>query len=238
MCLIVFAWKVVPGCPLFLIANRDEFYARPTQQADWWQDYPDVYAGRDLQAGGTWLGINRRSRFAALTNVRDGLAKLTNAPSRGELVARYLQGELNAESYLQELTAYASQYQGFNLILGDESQIYWFSNHGNITTRALPPGIYGLSNAALDTPWPKVVRAKAQFASLLCQSAPDAAYFEMLADTATAPDHLLPQTGVSLDWERLLSSVCIEAPDYGTRASSLLRLTEQTGATLIEQCLH
>ena len=238
MCLIVFAWKLIPGCPLILAANRDEFYARPSQSANWWQDAPHVYAGRDLQAGGTWLGINKQARFAALTNIRDGSGKSESAPSRGSLVADYLQGELDARAYLENLSKNAHQYQGFNLILGDASNIYWFSNHGSITLQSLEPGIYGLSNGALDTPWPKLVRAKAQFASLLCQTAPDDAYFEMLADTSRPPDHHLPQTGVSLEWERLLSSICIAAPDYGTRVSSLLRVDDQRGAALIERLIH
>ena len=238
MCLIVFAWKLIPGCPLILAANRDEFYARPSQRADWWQDYPHVYAGRDLQAGGTWLGINRQGRFAGLTNIRDGKDKSGNAPTRGALVADYLQGELDAEAYLQKLSTDAKQYQGFNLILGDASNIYWFSNQGSVKLQSLEPGIYGLSNGLLDTPWPKVVRAKAQFASLLCQTAPDDAYFEMLADTTRPPDHRLPQTGVSLEWERLLSSICIDSPDYGTRVSSLVRIHDHHEAALIERLIN
>lgn len=238
MCLIVFAWKLIPGCPLVLAANRDEFYARPSQSAGWWQDYPHVYAGRDLQGGGTWLGINRQSRYAALTNIRDGAGKSDGAPTRGALVADYLQGELDADAYLQKISKHASQYQGFNLILGDADRMYWFSNHGSVQLQSLKPGIYGISNGSLDTPWPKLIRAKAQFASLLCQSAPDDAFFEMLADTSRPPDHQLPQTGVSLEWERLLSSICIAAPDYGTRVSSLLRVDEQHGAALIERLIN
>lgn len=238
MCLIVFAWKLIPGSPLVLAANRDEFYARPTQRAGWWQDYPHVYAGRDLQAGGTWLGINRQGRFAGLTNIRDGNGKSGSAPTRGALVAEYLQGELDAETYLQKLSRDAKHYQGFNLILGDASNIYWFSNQGGVTLQSLEPGIYGISNGSLDTPWPKVVRAKAQFASLLCQAAPDDAYFEMLADNTRPPDHRLPQTGVSLEWERLLSSICIDSQDYGTRVSSLVRIHDHNEAALIERLIH
>lgn len=238
MCLIVFAWKLIPSCPLILAANRDEFYERPSQAANWWEDAPDVYAGRDLQAGGTWLGTDRRGRFAALTNIRNGPAAHSGKRSRGELVADYLRGELSAEHYLQKISASAAEYNGFNLLLGDATMAYWFSNDTAETGRALVPGIYGLSNGALDTPWPKVVRAKAQFASLLCQSAPDDAYFEMLADTTPASDSKLPDTGVSLEWERLLSPICIESPSYGTRASTLLRIHANGSAQLVEKFIR
>ena len=238
MCLIIFAWKLIPDCPLVLAANRDEFFARPTQAARWWTDHPQIYAGRDLQAGGTWLGMNQQGRFAALTNLRDGQAKQTDKRTRGELTADYLSGEADALTYLRSVQEKADQYQGFNLIVGDANALYCLSNHGTAGIQALAPGIYGLSNGELDTPWPKLVRAKAQFSSLLCQGAPDDAYFEMLTDTTRAADSRLPDTGVSMEWERLLSSICIESPDYGTRASSLLRLHANGHATLQERVIR
>jgi uncharacterized protein with NRDE domain len=237
MCLIVFAWKLVPNCPLVLAANRDEFFVRPTQPAGWWEDHPDIYAGRDLQAGGTWLGITRSGRFAALTNIRNGLPKSDNKRSRGELVANYLSGSLDPLDYLSQVRDAVHAYEGFNLIFGDEHALYWISNGTEVEFKALEPGIYGLSNGSLDTPWPKVVRAKAQFASLLCQGAPDAAYFEMLSDTTRAADGRLPDTGVSLEWERLLSPICIESDDYGTRASTMVRLLAGGHAALHEQVI-
>lgn len=238
MCLIVFAWKLLPNCPLVLAANRDEFFARPSQAANWWEDHPDIYAGRDLQAGGTWLGVNRSGRFAALTNIRNGLPKPDDKRSRGELVANFLAGDIDPLDYLTQVRDAAHDYHGFNLIFGDEQALYWISNGEEIQFKPLEPGIYGLSNGSLDTPWPKVVRAKAQFASLLCQGAPDGAYFEMLADTTRASDCRLPNTGVSLEWERLLSPICIESPDYGTRASTLVRVHHGGKAELHEQTLR
>ncbi len=238
MCLIVFAWKLVPGCPLLLAANRDEFFDRPSQAAGWWDDHPDIYAGRDLKAGGTWLGIDRRGRFAALTNIRNGRAARLDKRSRGELVADYLRDDVHPLDYLERVRASAADYNGFNLVFGDAQSMYWISNEGEHSFRPLEPGIYGLSNGSLDTPWPKVVRAKAQFGSLICQGAPDDAFFEMLTDTTRASDHRLPDTGVSLEWERLLSPICIESEDYGTRASTLLRVHEDGAANLRERSMR
>jgi uncharacterized protein with NRDE domain len=235
MCLIVFAWQVVPGMPLIAAANRDEFYERPTQAAHWWRDHPDVYAGRDLRSGGSWMGITRDGRFAAVTNVRAGAEQRADARSRGALVADYLSGSAPAQEYIDHLALQADDYNGFNLVVGDRDTLIWFSNrnqHDGSDPRngqPLPQGVYGLSNASLDTPWPKVVRTKAQFASLLCQAAPNDAYFEMLTDTTQARDCRLPATGVSLEFERLLSAVCIESETYGTRASTLVQIgTERT----------
>ena len=221
-----------------MAANRDEFFERPTQAASWWEDAPDIYAGRDLQAGGTWLGTDKQGRFAALTNIRNGRAARPEARSRGELVANYLRGDLDARDYIQALHETAADYNGFNLLVGDSTSAYWFSNGADEAERALEPGIYGLSNGALDAPWPKVLRAKAQFASLLCQAAPDDAYFEMLADTTQASDSRLPDTGVSLEWERLLSPICIESPAYGTRASTLLRVHASGDSQLVEKVIR
>ena len=238
MCLIVFAWKLIPECPLIMAANRDEFFSRPALAAGWWEDNPDIYAGRDLQAGGTWLGINRHGRFAALTNIRNGSQRRTDTRSRGELVAGFLKSDQGAEDYLAGVRELADQYNGFNLLVGDGGELFCLSNEGDTSPRALEPGIYGLSNGSLDTPWPKVLRAKAQFASLLCQGAPDDEYFEMLSDTTRAADSRLPDTGVSLEWERLLSPICIDSEDYGTRASTLLRVHHGGNAELLERVIR
>lgn len=238
MCLIVFAWKVIPGMPLLVASNRDERYDRPAQLADWWQDHPDVYAGRDLQAGGTWIGITRDGRFAAITNVRAPSEMREDAPSRGALVSDYLAGNLDADEYLHHISASAAGYNGFNLLVGDSKRLLWFSNRGDHDARngkILESGVYGLSNSLLDCTWPKVVRTKAQFASLLCQGAPEDAFFEMLGDTMCATDCRLPQTGVSLERERLLSAVCICSPDYGTRVSTLVKLADGQAPVLIER---
>ncbi len=241
MCLIVFAWRIVPGMPLFAAANRDEFYARPSAPATAWPGHPQVYAGRDLQAGGSWMGITKSnanaSRFAALTNIRCPQEHRADAPSRGMLVANYLTGTMTAQEYVAQIASASAAYNGYNLLLGDANTLIWFSNRGQSDARngkPLAPGIYGLSNALLDTPWPKVLKTKAQLASLLCQGAPYEAYLEMLADTAHAPDCRLPETGVRLELERVLSAVRIESPDYGTRSSSVVKLYADGAAELRE----
>lgn len=241
MCLIVFAWQVVPGMPLMAAGNRDEFYDRPAKAAHWWEDHPQVYAGRDLQAGGTWMGVTRDGRFAAVTNIRAPSEKRTDAPSRGMLVADYLSGTDSPGTYVERVAMRAHQFNGFNLLVGDRNRLIWFSNAAGDDERngrPLTPGVYGVSNATLDTPWPKVIRTKAQFASLLCQDAPEDAYFDMLADTTRASDCRLPRTGVSLEWERALSAVCIELPEYGTRASTVVRLPAADAAVLREQSIR
>ncbi|QRX82909.1 NRDE family protein [Glaciimonas sp. PAMC28666] len=241
MCLIVFSWKVVPGLPLIAAANRDEFYARPSAAADWWEDRPDIYAGRDLKDGGTWLGISRTGRFAAITNVRAPSERQDNAPSRGALVADFLSSKATASDYIAQISASAHDFNGFNLLIHDGQDLIWYSNKGEADPRngqPLPPGIYGLSNALLDVCWPKVVRTKAQFASLLCQGAPDETYFDMLTDTTIAGDCRLPSTGVGIEKERLLSSVFIASPDYGTRTSTLVKLHACGTAVLQERPVH
>ena len=232
MCLIVFAWKLIPGVPLIAAANRDEFYNRPAAPAQWWEEAPQVYAGRDLRGSGTWLGITQQGKFAALTNIRAPSERRSDAPSRGALVADYLRGELGAAEYVAMLAERPDDYNGFNLLVGDGTTMLWYSNRGQADERngkPLTSGVYGLSNGLLDDPWPKVVRTKASFCSLLCQSAPDDAYFEMLSDTTRAPDCRLPSTGIDLELERVLSSVCIETPEYGTRVSTLTQLYAPQG---------
>jgi uncharacterized protein with NRDE domain len=238
MCLIVFAWQVIPGMPLIAAGNRDEFYDRPARPAGWWDDHPQIYAGRDLRGGGTWLGITREGRFAAITNIRAPEEMRADAPTRGTLVSDFLAGSMSPDDYVKSIAPHAADFNGFNLLIGDNTQLMWFSNRGDGDERngkMLTPGIYGLSNSLLDCAWPKVVRTKAQFASLLCQGAPEEAYFEMLADTTRASDCRLPETGVSLERERLLSAVCIESPDYGTRVSTLVKLHTDHDPVLIER---
>jgi uncharacterized protein with NRDE domain len=237
MCLIVFSWQVIAECPLIVAANRDEFYSRPSAPATWWTDHPNIYAPRDLQAGGTWLGIAKLKdggyKFAAITNVRDGSQQMPNAPSRGNLVSDFLISTDHIKNYLQRISSSAKNYNGFNLLIGEISEttqeLSWFSNRNLDDTKngqLLAPGIYGLSNGTLNSSWPKVSKAKAEMASLLCQNAPREAFFEMLSDKQPAPDHRLPNTGVSQEMERLLSSVCIESDTYGTRSSMLLEISD------------
>ena len=250
MCLIVFAWKVLPTVPLVAAANRDEFYQRATAPAAPWPEHPQVYAGRDLQAGGSWMGITHPvecpnhhggARFAAITNIRAPSEHRDDAPSRGQLVADYLAGCMSPQEYIDDLRQRANQYNGFNLVIGDRDTLIWYSNRGDSDPRngkPLEPGVYGVSNALLDAPWPKVLKTKAQFASLLCLGAPDDAFFEMLSDTTPAPDQRLPETGVPLEVERVLSSVKIESPGYGTRTSTVVKLYADATATLQEELIH
>lgn len=234
MCLIVFAWKLIPNTPLVVASNRDEFYDRPAAPAAWWESAPQVFGGRDLQSGGTWMGTStpefdnpHRYKFSAITNIRAPLNTCANAPSRGALVANYLTSQLSPQEYILSIRNDADHYNGFNLLIGDQNELIWFSNRQHDDERngkPLLPGIYGISNAALDTPWPKVVKTKAEFSSLICQRAPEEAYFEMLSNTTQAPDCRLPDTGISFELERLLSAPCIESPTYGTRVSSLVKI--------------
>ena len=245
MCLIVFAWQVVPGAPLGAAANRDEFYDRPAAAAGAWPENPKVFGGRDLQGGGSWMGITQEGahgpRFAALTNIRGPQEKRVDAPSRGALVADFLAGDMSAEEYIGMIDGGSVAYNGFNLVLGDRERLFWYSNRGAGDERngkQMAPGIYGISNSLLDVPWPKVLRAKAEFASLLCQGAPEDAFFEMLADTTRAPDLRLPDTGIALDLERVLSAVCIETAGYGTRTSTVVKLYNDAPAELHERVLQ
>jgi uncharacterized protein with NRDE domain len=227
MCLIVFAWQLVQNTPLVAVGNRDEFYDRPAQAANWWTEFPDVFAGRDLRGGGTWLGVTRTGRFAAVTNVRNPELLKPDGPTRGALASNFLVGTASPQAYVEEIAARAQAFSGFNLLVGDGNELVWYSNAAGDDERngkPLKPGFYGLSNALLDTPWPKVIRTKAQFASLLCQDAPDEAYFDLLSDTTRASDCRLPRTGVPIEMERMLSSVCIESPNYGTRVSTVVRM--------------
>lgn len=243
MCLIVFAWQLVPAVPLVAAANRDEFYARPTESAHWWHDFPDIYAGRDLESGGTWMGVRKdghSGRFAAVTNVRAPCFMKPRDTSRGKLVSDYLASDLTPQEYILHIRKKAHQYNGFNLLVGNTDTLIWFSNCGYgraINGKPLPPGIYGLSNALLDDPWPKVIRARAQFASLLGQNAPTEAYFEMLSDTTPAPETHLPETGIGREKEKVLSPVCVVSPEYGTRASTLVQLYDNQPPLLHERVI-
>lgn len=219
MCLIVFAWRPSHALPLIVAANRDEFHARPSSPLAVWEDAPHIIAGRDLQAGGTWMGVGAASRFAALTNIR-APGSSPGARSRGELPERYLRGQLAPEAYLTELAGHLEHYAGFNLLVADAHEL-WYLNSHSATPEQLAPGIYGLSNAALDTPWPKLVRARS--ALQRCIDMPDADdLLQLLSDPHVAADEELPSTGVPYEWEKRLSSVFIASADYGTRASTVL----------------
>lgn len=221
MCLILVAWRAHPDYPLVLAANRDEFFQRAAAPAQWWPEHPDLLAGRDLQAGGTWLGITRSGRFAALTNFRDPARMQHSAPSRGALVRDWLLGQVTVPEALADLQRTGSQYNGFNLMLGDGHEFGVYESVPN-ASHVLGDGIYGLSNHLLDTAWPKVQRAKSRLAAALEHLPDNRPLLELLRDDAPAADHELPRTGVSDDWERLLSSAFNRAPGYGTRCSTVL----------------
>ena len=234
MCLILVAWQVRPDYPLIVAANRDEFFARPTRAARFWPDAPDVFAGRDLEAGGSWLGISRSGRFAALTNYRQGGKPDGDAPSRGALVTNFLVGEADASDYGAALTSRAELYRGFNLLVSDGRQLAYCSNRG-AGSFCLAPGIYGLSNHLLDTPWPKLSAAKSAFSAALGGLPADEPFFELLADREIVADPNLPDTGVGREWERILSAVFVASPHYGTRASTLLTVHRSGGVRFIER---
>ncbi len=223
MCLIAWNWQPQNHTPLLLIANRDEFYARPTAPLAWWDDAP-VLAGRDLQAGGTWLGVSRSGRLAALTNHRDPANMRLDAPSRGELVSGFLKSDTCAADYLGKLAEYAADYNPFNLLVFDGQHLMGLeSRHARVT--AMQPGIGAVSNADFLTPWPKLARLQNGLQALLAQDHPsDAQLLALLHHQGQAADADLPSTGISLALERVLSSAFIATPDYGTRACSIVRL--------------
>jgi uncharacterized protein with NRDE domain len=232
MCLILVAWRAHPHYPLVLAANRDEFHARAAAPAAWWPQ-PQILAGRDLSAGGTWLGVARDGRFAALTNYRDPTRAQHAGPSRGELVPAALSSLLPLEQQLQQLRRSACNYNDFNLIFSDGERLAVFESVPG-DGRILGPGVYALSNHLLDTPWPKVLAAKSALGAALARLPDERALLELLRDEHQADDAQLPRTGVSLDWERLLSSAFIRAPEYGTRCSSLVLLDRHGGVQFSE----
>ena len=235
MCLILFAYKVHPSYSLIVAANRDEFYERPSSPAEFWEDAPQVLAGRDLQEGGTWIGIDRAGRFAAITNYRDPAALKTGAPSRGQLVSDFLICSQTAAAYTKKILGQADKYNGFNLICADGTDLFVYSNRGE--KQKLAAGIYGLSNRLLDSTWPKVVRGRKALSAAMNKKGADleAALFTILSDKKIAPDNKLPETGIGLEWERLLSAIFIESPNYGTRSSTVLLIGKNKRVRFVEK---
>jgi uncharacterized protein with NRDE domain len=233
MCLLVLAWMSHPRYRLVVAANRDEFHDRPAAPLAWWGDGAPVLAGRDLTAGGTWLGVTRTGRFGALTNFRDlSQVAAPDAPSRGTLVPGFLATDAEPADYLRRLRDRAAGYAGFNLIAGGPRSLCYFSNRGNAPPRELEPGIYGLSNHELDSPWPKLERTRARFAAELGDVDPDvAALFDLLADREPATDGALPDTGLPPEMARAMSSPFVLHPRYGTRCSTVL-LADHDGRTV------
>ena len=236
MCLLVVAWRSHPRYRLIVAANRDEFHARPSAPLGWWNDDPRILAGRDLQASGTWMGVARAGRFGIVTNFRDlENPPLPESPSRGMLVTRFLTGATSPKEYLDDLRGSASRYAGFNLLVGGPRALYYDSNRDGATARLLAPGVYGLSNAWLDAPWPKLLRTKARFAELIAaRDLQSELLFELLADRTAADDDEVPDTGLPPDWERALSAPFVVHERYGTRCSTLL-LVERGGRTVVHE---
>jgi uncharacterized protein with NRDE domain len=222
MCLLVLAWQVRADTPLLLAGNRDEWYARPAAPAQFWSDAPNLLAGRDLEAGGTWLGVTRDGRFAAVTNYRE--ARGPAPRSRGDLVRDYLAGTQAPAAYVQSVQAIEHDFAGFNLLLGDRDELWWFSNRGG-APQHLPPGLYGLSNHLLDTPWPKVQAAKAAVSALCAAGVPStSALLDLLEDRRTYPVEGDPVSGIDAALARAATAIFIESPHYGTRCSTVLRV--------------
>lgn len=227
MCLILFAYHVHPTYKLIVAANRDEFYERPTTHAHFWEDQPQILAGRDLLKMGTWMGITKTGRFSALTNYRDPNEITAEKQTRGDLVADFLKAETLAETYLAEVAKKRALFPGFNLLAGTKDELYFYSNIEN-KLKKLEPGIYGLSNNLLNTDWPKVKRGKAGLTRIINESDNKitAELIKLLQNSERAPDKVLPNTGVPLEWEQLLSPLFIESERYGTRSSAVLLLSD------------
>jgi len=247
MCLILVAWQSHPDFPLVIAANRDEFYARRTRPVAWWGQAVSLLGGRDEEAGGTWLGINRRGRVAMLTNVRAPLERNPHAPSRGLLTLSALQSAGPMREWFTENARTASSYNGFNLLVGEplpvpargiDAQLLYTSNRsasGAEDPRPLAPGIYGVSNAQLDTPWPKLARGVAAFACQVANTVNTEALLHLMANREMARDSELPNTGVPLDWERALSAIQIRAKGYGTRATTILTVRRDGTVNFLER---
>lgn len=225
MCLIAWRWQPADATPLVILANRDEFYARPTQSLTQWPSSP-VIAGRDLEGGGTWLGVTADGRVAALTNYRDPAMVADARPSRGALVQGFLEGHLSTEAYLAELASYAHQYNPFNLLVFDGKTLMGCESRGHdYRLLALDPGVGCLSNADFESTWPKVARLREALTDALSEDeASDQRLLALLENREVAPDAALPATGIPLELERALSAAFITLPAYGTRASTVVRV--------------
>jgi len=235
MCLLVLAWQAHPRYDLVVAANRDEFHDRAAAPLAPWPDAPHLLAGRDLRASGTWLGVNRDRRFGVVTNYREVLRPRADAPSRGGLIPAFLGQREGAGAFLQTLTGETGAFSGFNLLLADAHELWYASNRTDTFARPLPPGIYGLSNHVLDTPWPKLVRTRDGFAARL--AAPDGPdpqdLLALLADRRqVAASEPLPSTGLQPEWERVLSAPFVLNPDYGTRCSTVV-MREPSGRLVV-----
>jgi len=239
VCLLVLAWKAHPRYRLIVATNRDEYHDRPAEPLGPWPPPEEMLAGRDLRAGGTWLGVDRRHRFAVITNYRDLQNAGPTAPSRGGLIPEFMRQNADPGEHLSSLEPKAAAYGGFNLLLADGRSLWYSSNRVTPFARELSPGVYGLSNERLDTPWPKLRRVRAGFDAWLNESAShDAdvdALFALLGDSRPATEaEGLPRTGLPPEWERTLSAPFVRHPQYGTRCSTVV-LIEPAGNLLLAE---
>jgi uncharacterized protein with NRDE domain len=221
MCTILFAYKTHPEYDFIFLGNRDEFRNRPSKEAHFWSTHPNVLAGIDLEKGGTWTGVSKEGRIAFLTNHRDGSILEKRKVSRGNLTRDFLTGNMSPLNYLMDIQNNREDYDPFNLVVGSQDELYFYSNIENKIS-IVKPGVYGLSNAFLDTPWYKVEKAKNRFMDLLDTDFSVDQLFEILSDTEKPPVEELPDTGVSLEWEKTLSSICIDTPEYGTQFKTVM----------------
>lgn len=242
MCLAVIAWQSHPDYPLVVVANRDEFYARSTRPVSWWGQSVALLAGRDEEAGGTWLGITRAGRIALLTNVRSPSERNPHAPSRGLIAVEALQSTQSPAAWLRSQAQRLAGFNGFNLLVADAQgagraapNLVYFTNRRKQGPRPLAPGIYGLSNAFLDTPWPKVTRAVGRIACALANRVDADALLAIMADRQPVRDSELPSTGVPLDWERALAPIQIRAHGYGTRSTTVLTVRRDGVVSFFER---
>ncbi len=238
MCLITFAYKVHPQYRLILASNRDEFYSRPTRKAQHWfqEGFPNLIAGKDLEAGGTWMGVSENARWAALTNYRDPNWQVLDPPSRGNIVLNYLKNPSSLSGFINQLDEDASRYSGYNVLLGAADGLYHYSNYDQKTT-LIKPGIHGVSNALLDTPWPKLDKAKFDLERIIRKIGPlnKNDLFDMLKNPVQAPDENLPDTGIPYEWEKAVSSIFIKTEKYGTRCSTVLLISNDGEVELTER---
>lgn len=242
MCLLSFRWLDHPTYSLIFAGNRDEAYQRPTRPAQFWDENPNLLAGRDLKAGGTWMGVTRTGRWAVITNVRDPSRQRPDAPSRGHLVTDYLQSTVSPTAFGESLAEETSRYNGFNLLVGTPTRCVYISTERD-EAESVSPGIHGLSNAELDTSWPKTDRAKQNLLRLTQPrsttngrgSVDPSALLEMLNDREPFPAHQLPDTGVGEELEKMLSPLFITSEEYGTRASTVLLISRSGQVTFVER---
>lgn len=238
MCLIILAIDQHPDYPFILCGNRDEFHLRPTKQADYWSDVKQIFAGRDLEKGGTWLGVTTTGKIAAVTNVRDKIDIGTDFLSRGEIVTDFLKGDVSPKQFIEELKTKEHDYQGYNVIVGEYKDFHYSSNRVSDSVK-LDQGFHVISNAKLNTSWPKAEQLKKNFTDSLRNELSESEYIEkwltILRDQTTFPDEELPHTGVGVELERILSPIFINGEHYGTRASTIILLRRDGQIHFVEQ---